>query len=524
MKRIFLNVILLLWAVCAVALTHVSFADVDNWTCAELRPYVGQEVVFDQPVYTCNNYSGTTASMHRQFAPTNQAFPGSAEYNSILSQNNSNTFTLSGLSGYQRMGQTIYGLRAKVNSTSSVTVLSYERITGTRADMEAGLPSVDLVVDPAADTLIRHDVLVCGANLEYYLVEQFDASSSMGPDNSSEHQKQRTKVSKALAKINADLYGLVEVQQGQNALAEIAADLTRNTGRHFDYVRDGSSANGTYTKSGYVYCTDVLRLHGDIKENNTTVQQRKKMQAFEVIASGERFIYSINHFKAKSSGGAGLDADQHDGQGGYNASRVAEAKSVLDAYSKNKVYYGDEDILVMGDLNAYGKEDPITTLTKGGMTDLHRYFHADSSYSYTYHGQAGYLDHALCNGTMLGQVTGMAAYHVNSDESDNYTYDKSSDQTMFRYSDHDPVLVGLKLGAVITQETTPTLAVRDGELVLQHATSGFYTIHTVDGRTLTSGAITAGNTVLAEPTSPGLFIVVVYADGKVWSFKHFVVR
>lgn len=524
MKRNLISAILLIFAVFASAQVHISFSDIEDWTCSMLSQYVGQEVIFDQPVYTCNNYSSLTASMHRQWAPTNQAFPESDAYNAILNQNSKNTFVLSGLSGYHRMGEAIYGMRAKINSTGSVTYLSSERITGTRADLEAGIPDVDLMYDQQADTFIRHDVLVCGANLEYYLVEQFDASSSMGPDNTAEHQKQRTKVMGALSKINADLYGLVEIQQGQNAIKEIAEDLTRMTGRHFDYIRDGSSANGTYTKSGYVYCTDVLRPFGQIQENNKEVQQRKKMQAFEVIGSGEKFIYSINHFKAKSSGGSGKDADQRDGQGGYNAARVREAQSVLAAYNTNRTYFGDEDILIMGDLNAYAKEDPITTLTRGGMTDLHRYFHADSSYSYQYHGQFGYLDHALCNSTMLTQVTGMAAYHVNSDESDSYTYDKSNDRTMFRYSDHDPVLVGLKLGAVIIRDLKPEIKHEDGRLIISGANNGRYTMHSIDGRLLSSGTLSGERTDIDDSGTSGIVIIQVFTDGKVYSFKQFLLR
>lgn len=520
MKHSLLLAGLFVLCLCASAQTHVTFSDIEDWTIEELQPYVGQEIIFDQPVYICNNYNGLKASMHRQWSPTNQAIPMSAQYDIIVSQNSHNTFTLSGLSGNQRMGQLIFGMRAKIESKGQVKYLSSDRITGTREDLESGIPNVDLVYDEDGDSIVTHDLLVCGANLEYYLVEQFDASSSMGPSSSSEHQKQRTKVSTALAKINADLYGLVEIQQGQNALKEIAEDLTRKTGRPFDYIRDGSSANGTYTKSGYVYCTDVLRPHGEIRENNAGVSNRKKMQAFDVIASGERFIYSINHFKAKSGSGSGKDADQHDGQGGFNATRVKESQSVLAAYSSNRSYFGDDDILIMGDLNAYAKEDPIVALINGGMTDLHRQFHADSSYSYQYHGQFGYLDHALCNNSMLTQVTGMAAYHVNSDESDNYTYDKSSDATMFRYSDHDPVLVGLKLGASISQGTEEELSAKNWKELLQSAASGYYTVHTLDGRTFTSGTISGENTEIALPTTD-IYIISIYTGGKVYSFKCF---
>ena len=56
---------------------------------------------------------------------------------------------------------------------------------------------------------------------------------------------------------------------------------------------------------------------------------------------------------------------------------------------------GDPDILVLGDLNAYDEEDPINTLTGGGMANLvAARVPAGSRYSYVFDGEAGYLDHA----------------------------------------------------------------------------------------------------------------------------------
>lgn len=526
MKRLFVISNILIIALFACAQKHVSFKDVEHWTTSQLKQYVGQTIYFEQPVYTCNNYRGTiTASMHRVMSPTNQALPLSAEYNTLVTVNNSSTFTLTGLNTGDRMGQVIYGMVGKINSTGSVAVESYDRVEGTRADMEAGLPNIDLVTEDGV--VVKHDLLICAANLEYYLVENL--GTGYGPANASEHQKQRTKVLKALSKIRADIYGLVEIEQGQSALAEIAADLTRLTGRNYTYINDGGSASGSYTKSGYIYCSDVVRPYGKLINNNQGVNNRKKFQAFDVIASGERFIFTINHFKAKAgaANATGQDKDQGDGQGTYNYSRVQEAKSVLTKYNDIKSQL-DEDILIMGDLNAYAMEDPITELRNGGMTDLHRYFHADSSYSYTYHGQAGYLDHALCNSTLLSQVTGMAAYHVNSDESDDYTYDSSNDQTMFRYSDHDPVLVGLKLGASFTtkQEDIPednvVVKFPNGQPVIMNADGGYFTITSTDGHQYTSGKI-EGDEATVDATLPqGLYIMQVYANGHFTSVKYFV--
>ena len=495
-----------------LAVTQVSIPDPDTWRYTDLKKYIGQTVQFDVPFYVCNNYNSITISPRRTYSPTNQALPLSAEYNSILSLNSQGSVTLTGVSGYHRLGERLHNLTVKVNSQTSVSLVSCDWRGNTRKELEKG---VDL---EAINMRGEHTLLVCCMNLEYYLVENL-GSGSMGPKTREAHQKQRAKVSKALAKINADLYGFVEIEQGQRALAEIANDLTQNTGRKFSYVDDGGSASGTYTKSGFVYCSDMLQPYGNLRENNTGVKERKKTQAFQENSTGEKFLFSVNHFKAKSGKGSGDNADQDDGQGTYNGDRVREARSLLSHYENDSYYFDDDDILIMGDLNAYAMEDPITVLREGGMIDLHRAFHADSSYSYVYRGQAGYLDHALCNSTLYPHVTGMVAYHINSDESDSYTYDKSSDQTMFRCSDHDPVLVGLRLDSVHTttpDEVVPEMSInfRDFVPYIHNAEGGAYMLYLPSGHKITPRPITIlSNEEPITGLQQGLYIVNVYGQG-----------
>ena len=501
-----------------IAATIVHISDPETWTYSELKEYVGQTVTFDVPFYVCNNYSGLTISPRRTYSPTNQALPLSDEYDSILSLNAMGSVKLSGVSDYHRLGERLHELTVKVNSQTSVAFISCDWQGNTRADVEKGLDY------EAIDMRGEHTLLVCCMNLEYYLVENL--GGDMGPNNYSEHQKQRAKVSKALAKINADLYGFVEIEQGQSALAEIANDLTQNTGRKFSYVDDGGSASGTYTKSGFVYCSDLLTPYGKLRENNTGVKERKKTQAFMEKATGEKFLFSVNHFKAKSGNGNGDNADQGDGQGTYNGDRVREARSVLSNYESDSYYFEDKDILIMGDLNAYAMEDPITVLREGGMIDLHRAFHADSSYSYVYRGQAGYLDHALCNSTLLPQVTGMVAYHINSDESDDYTYDKSNDATMFRCSDHDPILVGLRLDSTATDwEGNITNKVKieyiDGMPYICGAEGGHYIVYRTDGNIVTQNSIHSNEEILVQ-LPQGLYILNIYGGSKCLQTKLIV--
>jgi predicted extracellular nuclease len=230
------------------------------------------------------------------------------------------------------------------------------------------------------------------------------------------------------------------------------------------------------------------------------------------------FLFSVNHFKAKSGKGSGDNADKGDGQGTYNGDRKREAQSVLSNYDTDRRYVNDNDILIMGDLNAYAMEDPITILREGGMIDLHRAFHADSSYSYVYRGYLGYLDHALCNSTLYPQVTGMVAYHINSDESDSYTYDKSNDQTMFRCSDHDPVIVGLKLDSTATyipEVKVDFVQVYYAESIphIRNAEGGYYIVYRQDGQVVHQSSI-ASNEEPITNLAQGLYIINIYGQGK----------
>jgi hypothetical protein len=117
----------------------------------------------------------------------------------------------------------------------------------------------------------------------------------------------------------------------------------------------------------------------------------------------------------------------------------------------------------MGDLNSYAQEDSIDAIKAGAddvagtnddYTNLIAKFHGPFAYSYTFDGQAGYLDHALAGSTLVGQVTGAADWHINSDEPDILDYDTTFkpaaqealyEPNAFRTSDHDPVMVGLDL-------------------------------------------------------------------------------
>ena len=153
---------------------------------------------------------------------------------------------------------------------------------------------------------------------------------------------------------------------------------------------------------------------------------------------------------------------------------------------------GDPDVILLGDFNSYAKEDPVTTLIGGGFTDLETLFHGAGAYSYLFDGQLGHLDYGFASASLLPQITGTDAWHINADEVDLFDYndeilDSPGEATFeekpdgsalvpprvvfqpmspYRASDHDPVLVGLFQVAdlAITKTDGVTTAVPGGSV------------------------------------------------------------
>jgi predicted extracellular nuclease len=196
-------------------------------------------------------------------------------------------------------------------------------------------------------------------------------------------------------------------------------------------------------------------------------------QAFRDNTTGGTFVAVANHLKSKGS--ACDTADAGDGQGNCTAVRVHSAKLLASWLASDPTGTGDPDVLILGDMNSYAEEDPITTLEGAGFHNLIEERNGAEAYSYAFDGQWGYLDHALGSDSLRGQVSGVADWHINSDEPAVLDYNtdfKSAGQVSslyapdeYRISDHDPVVVGLDLtnaAPVVGSVTGPSAAVSVG--------------------------------------------------------------
>jgi 5'-nucleotidase len=165
----------------------------------------------------------------------------------------------------------------------------------------------------------------------------------------------------------------------------------------------------------------------------------------------DAFIAIVNHFKSKGSGD-GADADQNDGQGASNASRVAQAEALVDFADELKTEVGTDEVFLLGDFNSYTQEDPMQVLYEAGYTDLA----PDGEYTYSFDGAVGSLDHILASPGAAELVTGSDVWNINSVESialeySRYNYNATNfyDESPFRSSDHDPLVVGVDLDPTV---------------------------------------------------------------------------
>ncbi len=289
------------------------------------------------------------------------------------------------------------------------------------------------------------------------------AANCRGANNLAEFNRQQAKIVNAIKALNADVVGLMEIQNnGSTAVQNLVNALNAAYGSNV-YAAIGSISGSTGTDAirvAMIYKPGKLTPVGGAISDTNTIHNRPPLAQTFAAANGEKFTVIVNHFKSKGScptDAADVNADQGDGQGCWNVLRTDQAQALRGFATARAAAVGDNDVIVIGDLNAYGKEDPILDFTGNGYVDQVARFDA-FGYSYVFDGEAGYLDHALATPTLSAQITGAAHWRINADEPSIIDYNLEFKQpacgtcgpdyysnTVYRSSDHDPVVIGLNL-------------------------------------------------------------------------------
>jgi predicted extracellular nuclease len=308
-----------------------------------------------------------------------------------------------------------------------------------------------------------------------------------GADTQVEFDRQWPKTVAALVGSGADVIGLGEIENdgygSTSAIAELTDQMNTATAPGTYAFIDVDTATGQVNalgtdaiKVGFIYkpgsvtpvgTTAALNTVAFVNGGDSAPRNRPALaQAFEEVGTGAQFIVVANHLKSKGS--ACNAADAGDGQGNCNTVRTNAVNELITWLGTDPTGTGDPDVLIVGDLNSYAKEDPIAALETAGYINLIAQFGGANAYSYAFDGQWGYLDHALANAAMEAQVTGTTEWHINADEPNALDYNTDFKtvnlQTTlyapdeFRMSDHDLALVDLELDP-LPDTTDPTVTI-----------------------------------------------------------------
>lgn len=411
--------------------------------------------------------------------PTQEASPGAAAA-ALAIENARRRIVLDDLSSSQNPDpvpylQQPYGfLRAGDTVGELVGVVDYGLVSsdGSTRDYKllASLPPAFVSGNPRAATpaAVGGTLKVTSFNVLNYFttIDQAGAqclpsntrTDCRGADTPAEFVRQRDKIVAALVALDADVVGLMEIQRnGQVAVQNLVDAINAVVG-------PGTWAAVPLPANMGTDAIQVAMIHKPSRvtpvapaiSDPDAIHNRPPLAQGFAAANGERFSVVVNHFKSKGCDGAtGAELDQGDGQGCFNSRRTQQAQRLL-AFVSNEVRpaFGTDRILIVGDLNAYAKEDPITTLTAAGFVDEGARFEPDG-YSYVFDGNAGTLDYVLASPSLSPRVTGAAHWRINADEASVLDYNvefKSAGQqaalyapNAFRSSDHDPLVVGLAL-------------------------------------------------------------------------------
>lgn len=254
--------------------------------------------------------------------------------------------------------------------------------------------------------------------------------------------------------LDPDIAALMELENDgfgpESAVAQLVDALNRAGDGDWRFVPSEAPAGSDQIRVGMIYRVSRAQPVGAaaaLADDLFGSRSRPPLAQSFRAGNGPVFTVVANHFKSKGCGGAtGTEADQKDGQGCWNPTRTESARR-LDAWLRTDPTKSGSDLaMIVGDLNAYTMEDPVRTLVAAGWRDAFEGARGEAPYSYVYEAQTGRLDHALLSSGLAARLVGAAEWHSNADEPDSRGYQaRPGDRSPWRSSDHDPLVVGLRL-------------------------------------------------------------------------------
>lgn len=487
---------------------------------AELEAVEGMLVSFDQPLtvndtFTLGRFGELTLANGRRYTPTQVVNPGAdaialaAEHalNKIVLDDASTVqnpavvpYPTGGLSAANvvRSGDTVLNLTGTVHyGFNEYRIMPTQNVNFIHSNPRSAAPEL------AADGNIK----VASFNVLNYFNGDGQGGgfpTARGAHSAVEFERQRAKILAAMQALDAAVIGLMEIENDgysdSSAIADLVTGLRSASGNdNWQYINAGGAVGTDEIAVGLIYRADLVTPAAPLlilDSGNSAVDEQgvalfddnrnrpMLAQRFRLLENDAEFAVMVNHLKSKGSGCGAEDGDTGDGQGNCNISRTRAAQAIGIFAAE---HFAETPAVVMGDLNAYAKEDPIATLAQAGYINVFEALGKVPGHGYVFSGLSGALDHALLNDMALQYLQDATKWNINADEPIALDYNvefKSPQQQLdyyaadaYRSSDHDPVVVSFSLPAVIppldvTLELLRTVRSRSGQSLVQLSWSG----------------------------------------------------
>ncbi|MDP5141168.1 ExeM/NucH family extracellular endonuclease [Rheinheimera baltica] len=459
-------------------------------TIAEMEAVEGMLVRFAQTLtvndtYTLGRFGELTLSNGRRYTPTQVVSPG-AEAIALAAAHELNKIVLDDANTSQNPATVPYpvgGLAATNSVRSGDTVIN---LTGT---VHYGFSQYRIMPTQTPDFIQSNPrtaapELSAAGNVKvasFNVLNYFNGNgagggfpTARGADSAAEFERQRAKIVSALAALDASVIGLMEIENdgyaATSAIADLVNGLRETSGNNnWQFINAGGPVGSDEITVGLIYRSDLVTPAAELMildSSNSAVDaqgvalfddnRNRPMlaQRFRELETDTEFAVMVNHLKSKGSACGAGDSDNGDGQGNCNISRSRAAEAIGTFAAQQ---FTDIPALVIGDLNAYAKEDPITTLAQAGYKNVFEVLGKVPSHGYVFSGLSGSLDHALLNDKAIQYLVDATKWNINADEPIALDYNvefKTPQQQLdyfagdaYRSSDHDPVVVALQLPA-----------------------------------------------------------------------------
>lgn len=411
------------------------------------------------------------------------------------------------LDGYIRVGDSVNHLEGVIGySFSQYRLIPLKGENLAKSDFTHGYTDRTAY---GPDIYQKGDLRVASFNVLNLFNSPFGGAANAFGDNrgattQADYQLQLQKIANAISQLNADVIGLMEIENNgfsdRSAIAALVNKVNRTqpaSAGAYEYVKASTPGIGTDAIAvGLLYRPRVVQLKGSAKlidmpeqhgqdktgETFNKAQRTSLAQTFVHKDSKQDITVVVNHFKSKGSGCIeDANTEQAGPQSNCNAFRVSAAVALGDYVDANL----KGNVLILGDLNSYAKEDPVRVLTgdqvpsaihpiltaeqatlvgkpinngesvqvtKGyGYTNLVPQYRGSLAFSYGYNGELGSLDHALASPSLLSHVLDADDWHINAAESNLFEYGSEftgnliKSDNPYSSSDHDPVVIELKM-------------------------------------------------------------------------------